>query len=212
MKDIIFVSVAFGEQYLIQQDRLKESILSIYSDANLLFYRDVLPPDSPAFLDSLYAFKVYAVESARKIGFQKILWLDPAMLVVNKIDDVLKYPIVAVKDEHKLRDLISEKCLRYYGLSKQDVEDENWYVVGGSMYFFDFSNQLTIDVFNLWHQMEKNGLFGSQKEAASEQINGHKYDESCLALALQMNGVAPVPGPDVRYCCDNPIFIKKHFR
>lgn len=207
-----FVSVGFGEKYIQQQDRLKESILAIYPNANIMFWRDSLPNSSPTFAQSLYGFKPHAIEAARKKGFKKILWLDPAIILMKPIDPILKYPIIAVKDDNKLFDLVSDKCLRAYGLNRTTMKYANWFLVGGSLYRFDFNYPATENIFNCWFNAELQGLFGSQRESASEQINGHRNDESCMALALYMNNAEPIPGPDVGYNCQDGIFIKKHFR
>ena len=213
MKDVCFVSVAFGFQYLQQLDRLEKSIFKIYPEANTLFYRDVMPPGAKPFLDSLYGFKPHAINEARK-KYSKVIWLDPAMILMDKVDDLTtKGKLIAVKDDSVLHNVISDKCYRYYGVTREMVQKNEWHLVGGSLYFFNFENPVTTKVFNSWLLAETCSIFGSQHEAASEQLQGHRYDEAVMALAMYLNGVEPVGADQVRYCCtDNPMFIKKHFK
>jgi len=214
MDDLAFTSVCFGMDYNLQQIRLRKSIYEIYPEANLNFYYNCIPPSSKIFVDSLYGFKVHAINETRSLGFKKIIWLDPAMILVDKIDEsFLSNPVIAVKDDHKLEKLISQKCLDYYAFTREQLLREDWRLVGGSLYYFDFNVQVAEDIFLTWYNAEKEGLFGSQAEAASEQINGHRNDESCMAVAMYLNGVMPQPGPDVRYCIEkNAIFKKIHFK
>jgi hypothetical protein len=220
MKDFCFVSLAFGDQrYIDQQKNLRESILKVYPDANILFWTNEFPPYSKSHFESLYGFKVHAITEAIKRGFKKILWLDPAMVLVDKIDDLLTYDIVAVKDEHKVHNpihgspLISNRMIKEYNIDVQTLYDIDWRLVGGSLIFFDFNSWIAQSIFTTWFTMESKGLFGSQQEAASEQINGHRNDETCLSVAMYLHGFAPLPGPQVRYCIENnPMFVKKHFK
>lgn len=214
MDDVCFTSVCFGDRrYVDQQVRLKESILKIYPQANLNFYFDRIPRTSKSFWQSLYGFKPHAIQETRLMGFNKVIWLDPAMILCDKVDDFFKYNVIAVKDDNRLFDLMSDRCVSEYGLSRDKMKEDDWRLVGGSLYYFDFNFAVARDVFNHWFTSEQRGLFGSQQEAATEQINGHRNDETCMAVAMYQNGLEPQPGPDVRYCIEkNPIFIKRHFK
>ena len=213
MKNFVFVSVAFGPQYVAQQDRLRKSILGIYPDANILFYRDELPSSSKPFLDSLYGFKVHAIQDAINLGYEKILWLDPAMILMDAIDVLFSHPLVAIRDENMLSTYISNAYLEYSGYTRNQLEFENVHLVGGSLYYFDMSDKMVRTVFKGWASDERHGWFGSQEQEASEQLNGHRADESCMAMTMQQNGIYPVGPSAVGYCITyDPVFIKKHFK
>lgn len=214
MKDVVFVSVAFGFEYLKQMDRLQKSILKIYPEANLLFFDNGLPDGSKLFLDSLYGFKPHAIQEARNQGYKKVIWLDPAMILEDKVDDLINQStLIAVKDDTLLYNVVSNKCYSYFGLDAYYVSFRNWHLVGGSLYFFNFDRPKDNIIFDMWLNAEKHEIFGSQHEAASEQLQGHRYDESVMALAMYMNGVDPVAPDKVRYCIENnPMFQKRHFK
>ena len=81
------------------------------------------------------------------------------------------------------------------------------------MYYFDFNTERCKSIFNEWLAAEINGMFGSQAQAASEQIQGHRYDESVMAMCLYRNGSEPVNRQDAQYNdSDNSLLIKKHFK
>lgn len=215
MKDLCFTSVCFGDpRYLDQQIRLKESILKIYPKANINFYFNELPPGSKSFFDSMYGFKVHAIKESYDKGFDKILWLDPAMVLEKEIDDdILDWPVIAVRDDNKLYNLVSDKCADFYNLSKEKMKLDDWRLVGGSLYYFDFNTIKARGVFEIWKNAEEKGLFGSQYEAASGLIPGHRNDEACMAIAMYLNGCFPQPMEYVGYCTGkNDTFTKKHFK
>lgn len=212
VKDVCFASVAFGPQYIEQQIRLKKSILSIYPDANILFWTNELPKGSKDFLESLYGFKVHAVHEARK-QFSKVIWLDPAMILTGHITKFANYSVIAVKDDSVLWNVTSDKVYRHYGIRKEEVMAHGWHLVGGSFYYFDFDQQDANQVFNMWYNAEIKGLFGSQQEAASERLQGHRYDETLMAYAMYFNHIEPQRADEVGYCIsENSIFQKKHFK
>lgn len=218
MSDVCFVSVAFqlngDDRYIHQQRRLRESVLNIYPDASILFFEDRMPRGSRSFYESLYGFKPHAIQEALDAGFKKVMWFDPAMILMTGIEPiVLKYPMVAVKDDSKLFRMVSKNACNFFQVSPALIEALDWHLVGGSMYYFNFNDMRVRSIFDLWMRAERQGCFGSQQEAASEQINGHRYDETCLALAMYGHRLYPIPPPDVRYCIEkDPIFTKKHFK
>lgn len=218
MHDLAICSVAvshaiYGPAYLRQLDRLQKSVLKIYPEAHTFFRWDTLPPGAKPFLDSLYGLKPHSVQEARDAGFKKVLWLDPAMILVDKVDDLLPYDVIAVKDEHPVYNVVSDKCLEYFGILRGELQHWGWRLVGGSMYYFDFNKPKVDSVFQMWRDAEIAGMFGSQEEQSAGLLNGHRSDEAVMSLAMYLHGLEPQNGTDVRYCPEvNPMFRKIHFK
>ena len=211
--DIGFVSVAFGDRrYLEQQDRLRHSILSIYEDASLYFWHDQLPPGSKSFSASLYGFKPHAVDFA-KHRHKKVVFFDPACILMDRLDyyDELakQYGVIAVQDDNKLSGFCYDKAIKWFGLTRNNIQD--WHLVGGSVYYFDFEQTITWNIFEKWSEAERNGLFGSQQDQASGKLHGHRSDEAIMSLALYTSGSKPL-AEDTRYRCNGCIVDKKHFK
>lgn len=212
-----FCCVAFGDhRYIEQQARLRHSILQIYPDAPLFFWTNEMPPGARSMSESLYGFKPHAVKAALDAGYKQIMFFDPAIVLVDKIDyyqDIVKdYGVLAAQDDNKLGRFCYDKALNFYRLTRNDIKD--WHLVGGSFYYFDFDLPQCQIIFSSWYVSEQRGLFGSQKEQASEQLHGHRNDEAIMALALYTSGSKPLTG-DVRYNCENKeveIIAKKHFK
>lgn len=212
---IAFCSVAFGEQYIEQQDRLKESILAIYPDAALFFYKDTLPQGAKPFTESLYGFKAYAIKEAKDYGFKRVVWVDTAMILKHELD----YPeeiqkscgVMTVRDINFLSTTSSLAANSHFKL--EDLHIKN--LVGGSFYFFNFKYALARLIFDDWLLSELLGLFGNQQEESEGKLNGHRHDEACMAAALYKNGVEPINANLLNYEApgtDTVWIEKKHFK
>lgn len=212
-KEIVYVCVAFGKAYVDQQKRLAESILAIYPNAPLMFWTEGLPPGSKKFYDSLYGFKTHAVKAALERGYKQICFFDPACILMKPMDyyqDIVKdYGVLAVRDENKLSKWCYDKALKHFQITRHEIQD--WHLVGGSFYYFDFELSLCQTIFRKWYDAEKLGLFGSQYDQAAGKLHGHRSDEAIMSLALYTSGSKPLSG-DARYNCENEIVGKKHFK
>ena len=212
-----FVDVAFGDQrYLEQQERLHVSILNIYPDATIFSWTNEMPPGAKSFNDSMYGFKPHAILHAVKRGFKQVMFFDPAVILMDKIDyyqEIVKdYGVIAAQDDNLLTKFCMDRALDYAGFSRNDIEEQKFHLVGGSFYYFDFNLVLCNSIFTHWLTAERLGLFGSQREQASGKLDhGHRNDEAMMALALYANGSKPLTG-DVRYNCEGGITKKYHFK
>lgn len=211
MKPICFVCVAFGDKrYLDQQVRCLASIKEHHPEAATMFWTDELPPGSNKFLDSLYGFKVHAVLNAINEGHERIIFLDPACYLLGRVDFLFDlcpaHGVVAVKDDNKLP--ASNTSLEHFSYRRSDIAD--FHLVGGSMYVFH--TKYSMPVFRMWYDAERSGVFGSQFEAASEKLQGHRYDETCMALSLYRNGFQPVATDVGSYNFEGAMIRKQHFK
>lgn len=212
MKEICFVSAAFNDQrYIDQQTRLIESIDKFHPEAKGFHWTDEMPPGSRPFLESLYGFKVHAVLHAINEGYERILFLDPACILLDRVDYLFdlcrSHGVVAIRDDNKLP--ASNTALEHFKYRRSDIAD--FHLVGGSVYAFDM--YYSKHVFRMWYDAERFGIFGSQHEAACEKLQGHRYDETVMALSLYRHGFQPV-APDVgRYMSgENCAIDKRHFK
>lgn len=216
-----FVSCAFGdERYIYQQDRLRTSITNIYPDiaeSITHFNRGTVAPGALAMSESLYGFKVHAIHAQLKL-YDYVIWCDPAMVLWKPVDELLKVcdnnqGVYAVKDDNKLIDCVSDLALQYFDYEKDTVKSKDMHLVGGSLYIFNSNSFRARAVFNDWYKSEIAGIFGTAAQAASNRINGHRNDESCLALAMYANGVEPIPYDVAKYNNgEASVFVKEHFK
>jgi len=233
--EIIFTSYCFDNKemgdYHSQQIRLKDSILSIYPDANLNFQHESEEIGKPKFQASLYGFKVRLVQECLDKGFKKIIFFDPAITLVDKVDywfDIIKdYGVLAATDRQPLDNVTSDNCLNYMGLTREQVS--TWNLLGGSVYVFDFDIPKCVAIFEMWEKMEKDGIFGTQDDLSHGRLQAHRNDETCMAIAFELNGIKPLGHDVIRYAYEHPetkkihhqfkegeevklVILKKHFK
>jgi hypothetical protein len=207
MKDkFCFCTLAFGDgRYIEQMVRLKQSIHTIYPDATIFSWTNSYPEGSKPHKHSPYGFKVHAINHARKAGYKKIIWLDTACMLIDKVDYwftlIDTYGVVAAKDDSKLSGCIGDNALSYYG----NPDITGYHLVGGSLYVFDFDNELTQKIFTDWEDAEANGVFRDERK--------HRHDEAAMAMALYRNGSTPTPYDVCRYNNGpSSVVIKNHFK
>lgn len=213
MTGFCFLSVAFGPRYIEQQTRLHQSLQAIHPEAKHFAWTDTYPPGSRLHKESLYGFKPHAVQYALDQGYKRIIWVDTAIVLQQPVDYYWsltdQFGVLAAKDDNALSKCISQRALDYYG----NPNIEGMHLVGGSLYVFDFNQPLCHRIFNRWLFAEEDGMFGSQQEQASGQINKHRHDESCMAISLYKSGSQPIPCDVLMYNQDeNSIVRKFHFK
>lgn len=209
MEQIAFLTVAVDDpRYIEQQKRLIQSIEKFHPEAKIFKWTNEYPPESRSMSESMYGFKVHAVNHARSQGYWKIVWLDTACVLVDRVDDYFEltneYGVVAAEDANKLKQYCHPLAWNWF----KTVINDTFHLVGGSLFVFDFNLPLCERIFYKWEQAEADGQFGTNETRA-----GHRHDESCLSLALYTSGSKPVPYSECRYNdVPNPILIKKHFK
>lgn len=227
--DFIFTSYCFNNKasgdYVSQQVRLIHSIKEIYPDANFHMFNEPEEIGKPKFQQSLYGFKVHLVNDCLKKGFKKIIFFDAAITLVDKVDHWFEiaetFGVLAPIDRQTLENVTSDNCLKWLGWKREDLT--RMHLCGGSIYIFDFETELCKKIFDKWQEMEAAGLFGTQDDLSNDRLQGHRMDETCMALSLYINGSTPLPHDLLRYSFQhpdtkqitgtlNPIVLKKHFK
>ena len=162
----------------------------------------------------MYGFKPWCVKHCLDQGYKKIAFIDCTCLVLDDLhyydQFTAEHGVLAVQDDNKLTGFCSNRALKYVNKNRDYLKDKH--LVGGSLYYFDFNNPLCERIFDFWITAERNGLFGSQQEQASERLQGHRSDETMMALALYISGSKPYT-KDTRYNWEkNSVVQKAHFK
>lgn len=207
-------SLAFGERYTWRLGRLKETLQNTNPTVPFLSWSETLPPGARPFNESMYGFKPWCIQYALDQGYNKIAFIDCTCVVQDDLSYYDQFTdehgVLAVQDDNKLTGFCSDRALKYINKKRNYLHDKH--LVGGSLYYFDFNNPLCQRIFDLWITAEKNDLFGSQREEASERLQGHRSDETMMALMLYEAGSKPFTGA-TRYNWENGGVVQKaHFK
>lgn len=192
--DNCIVSVAFREPYVTHSKR-QEGLIKATEDITHVSFINELPTRNgiitqdiiSCFQKSVYGFKPHAIQYAIEWDNKKIIWLDPSVLPITPMkvlfDSLDEHPVIVRTGDAPLSRMCNEKSKNWFGVT--DAQLEGIKHIGGTIYGFNFNNQKTIEVFNLWKKSEEEGIFGAQHDFMA----GHWADEACMALALFKIGI-----------------------
>lgn len=212
------LSVATGS-YIGGHDRLRESIARHCKGVAALLWTGVLPPGSPPHSEHPYAFKLFAIEEARRAGVRSLLWLDSDAWINRDpgplFDRIERDGHWLVRGGDAVGTRCSDSCLAYSGMSREASMDLMLLV--GKVYGFDLRHSRTAAFLARWHEYFAAGHFrgaainsanpeGVQRMygagyrgrpegfvSADPRVLGHCHDETCATFAAKELGLGTVP-------------------
>lgn len=187
MKRAIVNLVSYNPRYLFGQRRLAES-LTRCNDGSFDTFMLVGEGSvgSPPHLDNPYAFKVYAIEHVKKLGYDQVLWLDASVVAVkNTISPIWKHidEIGFFFEEagHLAGSWCNDRTLQYFNITREAANLMPMYSAG--MTGIDFTNETASLFFDKWKQSMLDGQFcGSWKD--------HRHDMTCASIIANQMGLA----------------------
>lgn len=194
------VTCAFREPY-VTHNLNQERVIKEFMDVEIIKFINELPYKEGVvtkdiikrFQKSLYGFKPHAIQTAINKGYDKIIWFDPSVMPLESpqviFDALDTHPMMVIIGDAELSAMSNQESLKWFKVKKEDIKGTKH--IGGTIYAFNFNDQKTKDVFNLWKLAEESGIFGGQNEFHE----GHWADESCMALSMFKNGVPQIKNP-----------------
>lgn len=186
---IAFVTFA-TDRYIGHDLKLRKSVQIHCPDADVFTFRSFEEIGSPIQSVNPYAFKVYAIENVRQLGYDVILWSDSINILSKSIQPVFdRLKTVGVylpADGWKVGEWANDKSLSYFGVSRDEAMTiESCYacVLG-----FDFRNPITNEFFTRWKRACQDGVFcgmwsnTNNTESEDPRCRGHRHDQTCADL------------------------------
>lgn len=182
------VSVATGGWYPRGQQRCFDSLEEKGENATRLFWRDELPPGCPSHEDAPYAFKPYAFQHARQLGFDQAIWLDASVWLHKKpladiwarIDDDGWY---LEHDGNMVGNWTSDRVLEVMRITRDQAMDIP--LIEGKLIGLDFHNETACKFLDCWLALADAGAFYGRwsnedgHESPDPRCYGHRHDISC---------------------------------
>lgn len=193
------LNVACGQWFPVGQQRLFDSLEERQENATRLFWRDEYPPNSPTHEDAPYAFKPYAFQHARTLGFDQAIWLDASVWLHKKpladiwarIDEDGWY---LEPDGHVVGEWISDATLALFHLTRDEAMSLP--LIDGKLIGLDFRNAKAAEWLDCWLALADSGAFNGAwtndngEVSTDPRCRGHRHDISCgspLAADLGMS-------------------------
>lgn len=213
-KHRVILNVADG-RYLPYQDRLAHTLkekCKALDHADILFWREELPPNSPTHKSSPYSFKLFAIQDALNRGYKTIIWCDTSCVGVGNLSPMVfrieREGHFFVIGGDKLGNWTNDYALDHFGLTRDQVFTLKWQLLGGTIYGFDFTRHATATLFDKWKDCQARGMFegayfnshqstfaGDQHRKSEgfvsndERCKGHRHDETCISFIAQSQGM-----------------------
>ncbi len=183
MKPYAIVNLA-TERYIKGQERLKQSLIDNNFNGDFFGYIGEESVGSPKHTENPYAFKIYAINRVREIGYTKILWLDASVYAVKNVQPVFDWledkGIFMEEAGHWCSTWTNDETLAYFGITREEAMQIPMYSAGISG--FDFENEISLTHFTHWEQAMLDGYFKGS-------WGNHRHDMSCGTLVSNELGI-----------------------
>ena len=139
---------------------------------------------APRHEDNPYAFKLYAIDHARNLGYEQVLWLDASVIAVKSPAPVFKWldnnEVFFEEAGHYVGTWCNGGTLAYFGLPRMDAMKMPMFAAGYCG--FDFRTKTAQDFFDRWWKSMEAGAFrGSWAD--------HRHDMTCASIIANQMGL-----------------------
>lgn len=195
-RDIAIVTFANG-MYTQYIPRFKEHMDTHNPHIPYYIFTDFKEIGSPSHMENPYAFKWYAIEKVRKMGYRFVLWCDSVLKSVRPVEQLLpeitERGVYLPEDGWKCGQFANDRALEYFGVTRDEAMTipSVWACFMG----FDFANPRTHEYFHRLKTACDAGIFrgrwgNTQKtESQDERCKGHRHDQTCAELISYQMGI-----------------------
>jgi len=185
-----FVTFATLHNYSNSVARLKEKLIGNIDD-DVLIFNEYDQIGSPPFDENPYAFKIYAFEKAKSMGYNIVLWFDCSCYPIKNIDpifEVIEQDGYICQQAGQLAGIwTNDATLSYFGLTRDEAMQIDMYGNAGLL-GLNFNNEIANTFFELWKKSMLDGMFrgkgnnDTNSESADNRCRGHRHDMSCGSI------------------------------
>jgi len=185
------------------QDRLRESLIQQGYQGDFIAFNEYHQVGSKAQLEVPYQFKVFAIEKARQMGYDIVLYCDASIWAIKNVMPVINY----IQENGYLMEYCgfsvgqysTDLCLREFNLSRDEALSIQLHSAGFTG--LNFKNDVANTFFQEWFNRAKEektfiGDWDNKNKQCSqdERCLGHRHDQttaSIIANRLNMNRISP---------------------
>jgi len=196
--------VNFSNSYFIKgQERLVQSLIDNHYQGDILTFNEYEEVGSKTHQEVPYQFKVYAIEKARQMGYDIVLYCDASLFAIKDVMPTINY---IIENGHLMElcgfsagQYCSDTCLSELNVTRDEAFDIGLYSAGFTG--LNFRNPTSLYFFEQWyfHAMREKAFIGdwnnNNKQCSDdERCLGHRHDQSVssiLAHKLRMTKINP---------------------
>lgn len=140
---------------------------------------------APLHTDTPYGFKLYAIQSARELGYTSILWLDSSCYAIRDLSPVFESierdGMIFQEAGHLLGTWSTDEQLAYFGMTRDEAMKVP--MIGNAGFLgFDFNNPIAVRFFELWNEAMEAGMFRGSWENS-------RHDMTCSSALVYLMGL-----------------------
>lgn len=174
-------------QFRQGQKRLHSYMLFHNQWVPLLLWGSEAELFAPLHTDCPYCFKIYAIEAARNMGYEQVLWFDSSVYPVKDITPVFEWltdkGIFLEEAGHYAGQWANQNALDYFGLTKEQAMQMPMFSAGYCG--FDFRNPISQEFFAEWKESMLNGIFKGRWEDS-------RHDMTAGSIIANKQGLLPL--------------------
>jgi hypothetical protein len=187
MKKVIVNLVNQNQPYINAQKRLIGSFWNFHipeEETNIMPFIGEESVGSPYHQNNPYAFKLYAIEYARQMGFDKILWVDASVVFVKHSKPIFDWienkGFFFEEAGHLVGTWCNDRTLEYFGISRDEANQMPMFSAGFTG--LDFANPIAVEFFDKWKQSMLDGQFLGE-------WSNHRHDMTCASIIANKMGL-----------------------
>lgn len=190
---MVIVTFANKPRFTGGVKRMRDSLVKNDFKGQVIAFSNYSEIESPTHEQIPYAFKIYAIEKARAMGYKLILWLDSITYAIKPMSNLELYlashEMILISGGFKVKEWTNKKVLRKWS----KYAEENL-IIGGCM-GFNFNKERTN---NLFEDIKRNinDFKGSWHD--------HRHDQSLISVLVAKHDIKLCPYQFVTYQYQTP--------
>jgi hypothetical protein len=145
--------------YQMAQNRLINTMRG--QNIPLVYYVGTGAVNAPTHQQDPFAFKIYSIEAALKLGYTQIFWVDSCVWPVKPIEPIFERLTqlgMFIEDSgHPTGKWVEEKVLSYFGITREVADDID--MISAGFIGLDFEQPISKTFFYLWKEAMQHGMF-----------------------------------------------------
>lgn len=188
---------AIGHWYPAGLDRLANSLQWHGYAGDFMLYRNEYPPFCPSHQDNPYAFKIYAIREAIRMGYKTLLQIDCSFWAIRNphpiFDIIIDKGIFAFRSGYNCAQTVPDNLLADVGITRDEAEKIPETATG--IVGLHIDNPDAKKVFEYWADFCDRGLFINDRnhnplESSDPRYLHGRQDQSAFSMALYKAGVS----------------------
>jgi hypothetical protein len=196
------------------QERLRESLIQQGYQGDVLLFNEFGEVGSKVHLEVPYQFKVYAIEKARQMGYDVVLYCDASLFAIKDVMPVIYHIIdkgyLLEYCGFKAGQYSTDLCLSEFNLTRDEAMNIPLHSAGFTG--LNFQNELATQFFDRWFKYAQEEITfqgdwnnNSKQCSQDERCLGHRHDQTTASIIAHKLGMERINPHFMQYTYDGVV-------